>query len=627
MMRRLKQETASVTGISLFMRPVQDLTIDASVGRAQYHFMVENINAAQLADWAPRLTQRLSELPELTDVANDMQQQGAGIALVIDRATASRFGITPATVDNVLYDAFGQRIVSTIYTQSNQYRVILEANPSVQQSVANLSLLYLPSSVSTSNGQVPLSAIVHVEKRSAPLLITHLGQFPATTISFNVAPGSSLGAAVNAIERAEKEIGLPESFVTTFQGAAAAFRSSLTNELFLIIAAVITMYIVLGVLYESFIHPITILSTLPSAGIGALLALMMAGDDLDVIGIIGVILLIGIVKKNAIMMIDFALYAERSEGLPPREAIYQACLLRFRPIMMTTMAAILAALPLMLGAGTGSELRRPLGLAIVGGLIVSQVMTLFTTPVIYLYFDSLALRLAGGRLGRAHGPRSVRMNISAPFIARPVATTLLTLGIAMAGILAFFKLPVAPLPQVDFPTISVQALLPGASPDTVATSVAGPLERHLGQIADLMEMTSTSILGEARIGLQFDLSRDIDGAARDVQAAINAALTDLPSDLRGNPIYRKVNPADAPILILALTSKTLTQGQLYDAASTCCSSASRRSMASGRCSSPGRRFPRCVSSSIQRRCSNTGSDSRTCGRRWLPQTPTARRAR
>ena len=401
-MYRLKRETAGVIGISLFMQSVQDLTIDASVGRAQYHFMVENINAAQLADWMPRLTQRLSELPELTDLANDMQQQGAAIALVIDRATASRFGITPATVDNVLYDAFGQRIVSTIYTQSNQYRVILEANPSVQQSVAGLSLLYVPSSVSTSNGQVPLSAIVHIEKRSGPLLITHLAQFPATTISFNVAPGSSLAAAVNAIDRAEKEIGLPESFVTTFQGAAAAFRSSLTNELYLIIAAVITMYIVLGVLYESFIHPITILSTLPSAGIGALLALMMAGDDLDVIAIIGIILLIGIVKKNAILMIDFALYTERSEGLPPREAIFQACLLRFRPIMMTTMAAILAALPLMLGTGTGSELRRPLGLVIVGGLIVSQVLTLFTTPVIYLYFDRLASRLAGRRSGRLH---------------------------------------------------------------------------------------------------------------------------------------------------------------------------------------------------------------------------------
>jgi len=421
-MKRLQQEIAGVEGITLYMQPVQDLTVEDRVSRTQYQFSLEDADPKELATWTAKMVAKLKTLPELRDVATDQQDQAAQANLVIDRDTASRLGVTASAIDNTLYDAFGQRLISIMFTQLNQYHVVLEVDPSFRNDPDSLKSIYVPAGggqspaaqggnapvantpsagvLAATASQVPLSAIAHFTTSTGPLIINHQGQFPAVTISFNLGGSASLGDAVKAIQQTATDLGLPPSIQLAFQGTARAFQASLANEGWLILAAIITVYIVLGVLYESYIHPITILSTLPSAGVGAILALMLFHMDLGVMALIGMILLIGIVKKNAIMMIDFALEAERKEGKAPVDAIYEACLLRFRPIMMTTFAALFGAVPLAVGSGTGSELRRPLGITIIGGLMISQLLTLYTTPVVYLWFDRLAQALRHVRAPR-----------------------------------------------------------------------------------------------------------------------------------------------------------------------------------------------------------------------------------
>jgi multidrug efflux pump len=405
--RRLQPELAKVPGITLYMQPVQDLSVEDVVSRTQFQYTLEDPNADELNTYAPQMLAKLQKLPQLSDVASDQQTLGLGAKLVFDRKTASRLGITTAAIDQTLYDAYGQREVSTMFTQLNQYHVVLEVKPAFGKNPSNLSDLFIqagpvvpnaPSIQSSSafpnTGQIPFSTFAHVETTTVPITVNHQGQFPVVTLSFNLAPNASLGDAVKAVNQVKDEMGMPPSVQAAYQGTAQAFQTSLANEPVLITAALITVYLVLGILYESYIHPLTILSALPSAGVGALLALILFKNDFSVIALIGIVLLIGIVKKNAIMMIDFALAAERKEGMKPEEAIYQACLLRFRPIMMTTMAALLGAVPLALGSGSGSELRRPLGITIIGGLLISQLLTLYTTPVIYIWFDRLAQRIS-----------------------------------------------------------------------------------------------------------------------------------------------------------------------------------------------------------------------------------------
>jgi multidrug efflux pump len=386
---RLRPELAKVPGAPTVLQAIQDLRIGGRASSAQYQYTLQSVDLAELNTWAPRVERQLRTINEIADVNSDQQDKGLQSLVVFDRSTATRLGLSPQLIDDTLYDAFGQRQVSILYTPLNQYHVVMEVAPQYWQNPSTLQEIYVRS---PTGAQVPLSAVTRYEPTNTLLLVNHQGQFPGVTLSFNMAPGVSLGDAVRAIEKSMSEIGLPASIRGSFQGTARAFQSSVESQPLLILAALITVYIVLGILYESYIHPVTILSTLPSAGVGALLALLLLKTELSMIALIGIILLIGIVKKNAIMMIDFALDAERKDGKRPEEAIYEACLLRFRPIMMTTMAALFGALPLALGTGVGSELRRPLGIAIVGGLLVSQLLTLYTTPVVYLYLDRMRLR-------------------------------------------------------------------------------------------------------------------------------------------------------------------------------------------------------------------------------------------